>query len=156
MKLSLSRADDAPLDWLDDGAVETLGRICESLGPADRTASVVVVDDETIQSLNARFRGKDQPTDVISFSYLDEEPALQGPAEDDPAAEIFISHQTIARDAADSGVEVSHLFLRMGIHGLLHALGRGHDTDEEAERMESEERDILSAHIGPGPAAKLF
>lgn len=156
MKLSLSRADDAPLDWLDDGAVETLGRICESLGPAGRTASVVVVDDATIQSLNARFRGKDQPTDVISFSYLDEDPTPVDPSEDDPAAEVFISHQTIARDADASGVDVTHLFLRMGVHGLLHALGHGHDTDEEAERMECEELEILSAHIGPGPAAKLF
>jgi len=125
--------------------------MCAPLGPAARTLDVVVVDDAFISDLNARYRGKDKPTDVISFSYLDDD----APG-DDLAGEVYISHETIGRDAVELGVDVRHLFLRIGVHGALHVLGRDHERADEAERMEREEREILIAHLGEGPAARLF
>jgi probable rRNA maturation factor len=153
VRLSLSRSDETPLEWLDDGVLRTLERISGSLEPREATVGVVVVDDRFIRDINARFRGKDRPTDVISFSYLDDNPP---PVEDDIAGEVYVSHETVAAEATRMAVDVRHLFLRVGLHGLLHVIGYDHETDEEAERMERRERDILSEHIGPRPADGLF
>jgi probable rRNA maturation factor len=153
VNLSLSRSDDAPLEWLDDGVVATLDRISRSLEPSDATVGVVVVDDHFIRDINARFRGKDRATDVISFSYLDDDSPA---AEDNLVGEVYISHETVTADAAKRAVDVALLFLRVSVHGLLHVLGHDHETDEEADRMERRERDILSSHLGDQPADGLF
>lgn len=152
MNLSLSRSDDAPPDWPDQDVARTLENICRSLEPAEATVSVVVVDDAFIQDLNARFRGKDRPTDVITFSYLDDE----AQEHDDLAGEVYISYDTVTRDAAGAGVDDAHLFLRMGVHGLLHVLGYEHEADADADVMEGKERDILTQHLGRENAEALF
>jgi probable rRNA maturation factor len=127
-------------------------RIGAALGPTGGTVGVVVVDDAFIRDINARYRGKDEPTDVISFSYLEDGVA----DEDDLVGEVYISHETLVRDAGALGVEARHLFLRIGVHGLLHVLGYDHESDEDAERMERAEREILLAHLGTEPTARLF
>jgi probable rRNA maturation factor len=150
VNLSLSRSDDVPLQWLDDALVDTLENICRTLEPSDGDVGMVVVDDPYIRGINGRFRGKDRPTDVISFSYLEDADA------DGLVGEVYISHQTVEREANDLGVDVAHLFLRIAVHGLLHVLGHDHEADDEARRMEERERAILEQHLGPGPAAVLF
>jgi len=66
------------------------------------------------------------------------------PAGDDPAGEIFVSFETLEREANSKGIDVRDLFLRIGVHGMLHVLGFDHDSDSDAERMEREERRLLS------------
>lgn len=150
MNLSLSRSDGVSLQWLDDELIDTLHRICRSLEPSDGDLGMVVVDDPFIRDINARFRGKDAPTDVISFSYLDD-------ADDDGlVGEVYISHPTVEKEATDLGVDVSHLFMRIAVHGFLHVLGYDHERDEDARRMEAREREILDRHLGPALAAALF
>jgi probable rRNA maturation factor len=92
--------------------------------------SVLFCDDETIAVLNGRWRGKEMPTNVLSFPAL----PLQGSAtyEKTPLGDIAISYETL---------------VRLVVHGFLHLLGYDHQTDDEAERMERLERDIL-ARIG--------
>lgn len=48
------------------------------------------------------------------------------------------------------------LFLRIGVHGLLHVLGHGHETDEDAARMEEREREVLSGHLGRRALDAMF
>jgi len=151
VNLSLSRSDDVPLAWL-DGATDTLEEIGRSLDPIGAGVNIVVVGDAYIRDINARFRGKDRATDVISFSYLDDDT----PGDDDLAGEVYISHDMVKKEADDLGVDVSHLFLRLGVHGLLHIQGYEHDTDDDARRMEVREREILAAHLGEVAAALLF
>lgn len=152
MNLLLSRSDDIPLAWLDD-VVGMLEVICRTLEPRDAGVSVVVVDDPFIHDINLRFRGKDRPTDVISFSYLEDD----SPGEDDElVGEVYISHETVLKEAADIGVDVAHLFLRVGVHGLLHVLGYDHESDADTSRMEGREREILVAHLGHERTAALF
>jgi probable rRNA maturation factor len=156
VNLSLSRSDDAPLDWLDDAVVRTLEKICRPLEPLEATVNVVVVDDSYIRDINARFRDKDTPTDVISFSYLDDIAPGLPEGHDDLAGEIYISHDTVEKEAARAEVGAAHMFLRVGVHGLLHVLGYEHEADDEAALMEGRERDILSAHLGRECADALF
>jgi probable rRNA maturation factor len=152
VNLSLSRSDEVPLDWL-AGVTDTLEKICRSLDPDGAAVNLVVVDDEFIRDINARFRGQDKPTDVISFSYLNDETRTDG---DELVGEVYVSHETVAREADEMGVDVAHLFLRMGVHGFLHVLGHEHDTGDGALRMERQERNILDTHLGADASSALF
>ena len=105
---------------------------------------ILLCDDETIARLNGQWRGQEQPTNVLSF------PApLQDAAPDEkmPLGDIAIAYETLAREAAESGTRVSDHLSHLVVHGFLHLLGYDHHMDDEAERMEGLERDIL-ARIG--------
>jgi probable rRNA maturation factor len=143
------------LSWLDDDVTESIRRVCNALGPEAATVNLVVVDDPYIREINREFRDIDKPTDVISFSYMgDGEPAAR--AEDDVAGEVYVSYQTIEKEAKELGVEPRMVFLRIGVHGLLHLVGYDHKADEDAARMEQEEKSILGRLLAPSELEALF
>lgn len=152
MKLSLSRSVDTAPPWIDNRVIGNLARIAEALGRTEKTLSVIVVDDDYIQKLNREYRGNDCPTDVLSFSYLDDTDA----ADDNVIGEVYVSHETLDRDAGARGIDRGNLFMRTGIHGMLHVLGYRHETESEARRMESEERRLLGDHMTPSEVEELF
>ena len=153
MNLSLSQSDEVPRDLLDDHIVGVLREIATGLAPEGRAVDLIVIGDDRIRQINRDFRDKDVPTDVISFSYLEDD----GPADDeDIVGEIYVSHETLSREAGELGVDWKHLFLRIGVHGLLHVIGYGHGTDADAERMEQQERELLSQHLDSGAVEALF
>ncbi len=116
--------------------------------PAAEVA-VLLCDDAVIAALNARWRGRDEPTNVLSF------PA---PDPGDPAApahlgDIAIACETVVREAGEQGrTESSHLS-HLAVHGFLHLLGYDHGTEDEAEQMEQLEREILASLGIPDPYA---
>ncbi len=94
---------------------------------------MLLCGDAMMRQLNHDFRGKDAPTNVLSFpsdvsGYL---------------GDIAISLDTIAREASEHGKSVEAHLAHMLVHGLLHLLGYDHETQQEAERMESLEISIL-------------
>lgn len=107
---------------------------------------VRLVDDPTIRALNARFRGHDRPTDVLSFPTLEPAAVAAALAADHPVplGDIVVSYDTVARDAAGLGRPFADHLAHILVHGLLHLLGHDHEEDEEAARMESLERRILA------------
>ena len=107
--------------------------------------SVLLCDDETIARLNGQWRGQQKPTNVLSFPA----PPLQGTVPDEkiPLGDIAIAYETLAREAEENGKTVSYHLSHLVVHGFLHLLGYDHHMDDEAERMERLERDIL-ARIG--------
>lgn len=96
--------------------------------------SIRLTNDTGIQQLNRDFRQKDKPTNVLSFPH------------DDPEylGDIAISYETIKREAEEQGKDFIHHFTHMLIHGFLHLNGYDHETDAEAEEMESLEIKILA------------
>jgi probable rRNA maturation factor len=122
-------------------------RAVAGIAPRSGAVNLVIVDDREIRRLNRRYRGKDKPTDVLSFAY----DGVEGVVGD-----VFLSRQTLARDAARLGVEPAHLSLRLVIHGCLHVSGYDHETDAEAERMERRERVLLRRVLPPGVVSGLF
>lgn len=104
-------------------------------------ACVALSNDATVQSLNARFRGKDKPTNVLSF------PALERLAADTPQmlGDIVLAQETIEREAAEQGVAAAHHLQHLVVHGLLHLLGFDHETEAEAREMEGIEIDVLAS-----------
>ena len=106
-------------------------------------ACVALSDDATVRELNARFRGKDKPTNVLSF------PALQGgppeAAEDGALGDVILAQETVMREADEQGVSPAHHLQHLVVHGLLHLLGFDHETDAEAQEMEGLEVEILAS-----------
>ncbi len=120
--------------------------------------SVLFVDEPTIASLNEQFLGKQGPTDVLSFPIEDEVPrsgrtpdeggtgpgSLEGTSE--PVfllGDVVICPAVAARQAVERHVVFDDEIALLVVHGALHLLGMDHEVDEEAERMERREQQLL-------------
>ena len=112
--------------------------------------SIVFSDDAHVQTLNAQWRGKDKPTNVLSF------PAFSF-AKGDPLppmlGDIVLAAETVAGEAALEDKPLANHITHLVTHGLLHLLGYDHETDAEAEEMESIERGALARLAIPDPYA---
>lgn len=110
----------------------------------DFEVSVVLADDDMLQELNHQYRGKDAPTNVLSFptELTDDDRIPDG--EPTPLGDIVLSFDTLNREAHDLGVEMQDHFTHLLVHGMLHLIGFDHETDEEAAEMEAKEIDILA------------
>ena len=95
--------------------------------------SITLVDDKQIHKLNKQYRGMDKPTNVLSFELGDD--VLLG--------DIFISLDTVKREAKDAHISVEEHTAHMIVHGMLHLQGYDHIKDDEAKVMESKEIKIL-------------
>jgi probable rRNA maturation factor len=105
--------------------------------------TVLLTDDEAVRDLNARFRGKDSATNVLSF------PAVENP--EDFLGDIALAFGVCAREAAEQGKPLAHHLSHLVAHGVLHLLGYDHETDADAEEMEALERAILKPLGVPDP-----
>jgi probable rRNA maturation factor len=120
----------------------------------DSELAVMLTDDEGIRTLNRNWRGIDKATNVLSF------PALQprGPRRADDAprmlGDIAIAYETTRREADEEQKPFGHHLSHLAIHGFLHLIGHDHEQDQEAETMESLEREILSQLGIPDPYAE--
>lgn len=125
--------------WAIEATVSDAERVLAHMGLSDAELSVLLTDDATIHPLNRDYRGKDAPTDVLSFSQLEGE----GLSETDVLGDVVISLQTAQRQAEERGhgldVEVRTLL----VHGICHLLGYDHEQDDEAQEMEALERELL-------------
>lgn len=141
------------LDGLADRAVRAA---LAHLGlPVDGfTLCLMGCDDARIATLNADFRGKPQPTNVLSWPSEDRAPDTPGahpPApepgpDDDPEAlgDIAISYDTVMREATEAGKSAEDHTSHLVVHGFLHLLGYDHVTDADATLMEGVEVAILA------------
>lgn len=112
--------------------------------------SVVFSDDAAIQILNAGWRGKNKPTNVLSF------PAFQtvvGSALPPMLGDIVLAAETVQREADVESKQLDNHITHLVVHGLLHLLGHDHETDAEAETMEQIERRALARLAIPDPYA---
>lgn len=136
------------------GAAAATGGFC-ALVPvpgADRLCdvSIVLADDDRVAALNREYRGKDGPTNVLSF------PATGGPLPDDLSMPVLLGDVVIAfgvcqAEAEAAGVTITNHLSHLVVHGMLHLLGWDHETDAEAGRMETLETDILKDLNIPDP-----
>jgi len=107
---------------------------------------IVLADDHFVQDLNKTYRGKDKPTNVLSF------PARSIPVAAGPEpmgfrllGDIVLARETLEREAAEQGKCAEDHVMHLVVHGLLHLLGQDHEEDDKAEIMEELERRILQA-----------
>lgn len=105
--------------------------------------SIVLSSDDEVRVLNHDYRGKDAPTNVLSFPVEPNDVVLPGDAA--PLGDIILAYETIVREAKELGIPTDHHLFHLTVHGTLHLLGFDHDCDETAARMESLESEILLA-----------
>ncbi|XDA97190.1 rRNA maturation RNase YbeY [Sulfitobacter sp. LCG007] len=128
--------------------------VFERLGLTGNAAeiSILACDDARIAALNADFRGKPQPTNVLSWPAEDLAAEAPGGMPEAPAAgpdgvvelgDIAIAWETCAREAADQGKEFSSHLCHLLVHSILHLLGFDHVRDADAALMEGLEIEIL-------------
>ena len=111
-------------------------------GLAEQEVTIRFTDEAESQSLNHEYRGKDKPTNVLSFPF-EAPPGI----EINLLGDLVICAPVISREAEEQHKDVSNHYAHMTVHGLLHLMGYDHIDDAEAEVMESKEIDIL-AHLG--------
>jgi probable rRNA maturation factor len=121
-------------------------------GMARAELSVVLVDDAAIRALNRAFRGKDRPTDVLSFSQLEDvRLRTRAPIEIRPDArallgDVVISIDTAVAQARRAGISARERLAALLVHGMLHLVGYDHERSPmEARRMFAREREIAAA-----------
>ena len=105
--------------------------------------SITLTNDTQIQDLNRDYRGKDKPTNVLSFPQIDWD---SGIAEHEPfimLGDVVVAFDTIEKEAHDQNKSFKDHFIHMLIHSVLHLFGHDHENDNEAEIMESLEIHIL-------------
>lgn len=107
--------------------------------------SLVFCDDAYIQDLNKNYRGKDQPTDVLSFALNEgEEPEIVDGPSHVLLGDIIISLETAARQAEEYNHSLEREVAYLTVHGMLHLLGYDHMTEEDKAEMRVEEEHVLS------------
>lgn len=134
--------DDDGLLALADRAALATAEIA-GIGFDGRELSLVFTDDEHIGTLNADWRGKAKPTNVLSFPVPEFPPGMQydGPL---PIGDIVLGYETVAREAAEAGLTLADHIAHLLVHGLLHLHGYDHEDDAEADAMERLEAAILA------------
>lgn len=112
--------------------------------------SVVFSDDDHIRTLNSGWRGKDKPTNVLSFPAFPTKPGGKLPP---MLGDVVLAAETVAREAELEGKPLDHHITHLVIHGVLHLLGHDHEDEGEAETMEALERAALARLAIPDPYA---
>jgi probable rRNA maturation factor len=133
-------------DWppVDEIIALALQKAFEHLNFVEHSeVSVVLADDAFVRELNKNYRGKDKPTNVLSFPQIaaqDLASGLHGALGD-----IVLALETVRAEAARDGKSFEHHLSHLVVHGLLHLLGLDHENEEEAEEMEALEASILES-----------
>jgi probable rRNA maturation factor len=109
--------------------------------------SVVLTDDAAIRTLNRTWRGKDQPTNVLSFPAPDSR--IRGAPRQ--LGDIVIAYETTTREALAEHKPFRHHLAHLAVHGFLHLAGYDHEADKDAEAMERLEVAILARLKVPNP-----
>ena len=146
------RWEDAGLPAMAERAARAVGEWME-LG--EFQVVVMGCDDKRIAELNAQFRGKPKPTNVLSWPAIEFGPRLPGEHPEMPEVQelgdIAISYDTCQREAAAQKKPFADHATHLLVHAILHLAGYDHIDDQDAETMEDSERAILSRLGIPDP-----
>ncbi len=120
--------------WATAAMTVTVGNTAEE----DHTdVCIRIVGEDEARALNNAYRGKDKPTNVLSF------PADVDLPETTILGDIVICANVVRDEALEQKKDVADHFAHMVVHGMLHLLGHDHEVDAQARAMEALEREIL-------------
>ncbi len=117
----------------------TLKRLEKTIRLPEGILNIIFVNNHYIQALNKKYRGIDKPTDVLSFSYMDdleEEP-------DQLIGEVYVSTETAKKQAKKNKIELMDELKKLIVHGILHVYGYDHEIDEDYKVMHGLEKEVL-------------
>jgi probable rRNA maturation factor len=142
------------LDWEERAAEAVAAALAltpfASLAQAAPLVEVAVrlTDDAEVQTLNRDFRGKDKPTNVLSFPQVQDD-LLEGLANSDDGeillGDIVLARETCAREAEEKAISIADHATHLIVHGTLHLVGYDHGDDASAGAMEALEVKALAS-----------
>ena len=143
---------DSSTGWDELAAKAVNAAIAESAfsqlagGPRVVELSVRLAGDEEVRKLNAKWRGKDKPTNVLSFpmSEVDELADSAGPGPELMLGDMILARGVCLREAEEKAIPVERHAAHLMVHGTLHLLGYDHGDDESASDMEAREVKALA------------
>ncbi len=131
--------------WLRQVVEESLG--IQDFG-SEVELGVFITDDETVRELNQKYRGVDEPTDVLSFALLEKQDdfprSITPPDGILHLGEVIISYPRAVRQAEENGHPIKQEMALLIVHGVLHLLGHEHDEPAREQEMRALEERILS------------
>ena len=138
---------DSSTGWAELARSAATAAIAESafpqLGQGERSVelSIRLASDEEVHALNVEWRGKDKPTNVLSFpmAEADELQESNVPGPELMLGDIILAHGVCEREAADKAIPLDHHAAHLMVHGTLHLLGYDHMDDQGAADMEARE-----------------
>jgi probable rRNA maturation factor len=149
--MMLEIAIDADEEWDSSKGWDALARsaaeaaIVESAfaqlasGPRAVEISVLLTSDDEVQALNAKWRGKDKPTNVLSFPLTGTDELDRGDGPELMLGDLVLARGVCAAEAAEKQLPIEDHAAHLIVHGTLHLLGYDHHDDAAAEDMESRE-----------------
>jgi len=137
----ISQLNDEP-EWMDRYKL-FVQSILEAENLTDWEISLTLCHDPYIKELNAHYREKDEPTDVLSFSQNEGDAIVPVPGENISAGDIVISMDTLRRHSELYRVSLEEELKRVTIHGILHLNGMSHQTRNSDEKMLLHQEDLL-------------
>jgi probable rRNA maturation factor len=139
-------AEEVPLPSWADGSIRFALKALAELGRDNWDLSVLYCDDTFIKDLNARYRNRDEATDVLSFPLG--QTLVEGEEQRYLPGDIVISLDTLAKNAEYFEVAPDEELRRLLIHGILHLDGMDHTTNEKTEPMLILQEKILANLVG--------
>ena len=112
--------------------------------------SLALADDALVQRLNREYRGKDKPTNVLSFPGE----IAGGMRSPRPLGDVILARETVVGEAAEQGKPLPDHLTHLVVHGVLHLLGYDHEADGDAAEMERLETRVLQTLGVPDPYAE--
>jgi probable rRNA maturation factor len=149
MEISVEAPWPEATDWEDlaERAAAALAQCAPELANPRLSASLLFADDAEVHALNREWRGKDKPTNVLSFPMLEREDLLDLSPDGPPEllGDIALALETCGREAAEKGLSLEQHATHLIVHGLLHLAGHDHEiSDQDARTMEQLEIKTLA------------
>ena len=139
MSLSIINHNNFKVDKpLSDKLNHAFKLICVEEGLSNCSVNIKIVDNNEIENLNKKFRNKDRPTNVLSFTNEDISRRITNNLGD-----IAISYEYVERESKEQDKKFDDHIVHMFIHGIYHILGFDHRNDPMADKMENKEIILL-------------
>lgn len=127
------------------GKMEEFIKYCvDKLGLKNVVFSVIIIDDESIHKINKEYRGIDRPTDVISFALEDDKTIINSSVR--MLGDIYISYDTVIRQAKEYNHSNERELCFLAVHGLLHLLGYDHMNNDDEKKMFDLQKELLDSY----------
>ncbi len=152
LEIDIEEPWDPATDWADlaERALEALVEVAPELGHERLLTSLLFTSDSQVHTLNREWRGKDKPTNVLSFPMIERKDLLNLPHAGPPEmlGDIALAAETCMREAGEKNVSIQDHASHLLIHGLLHLAGHDHEVSEDAaiamEALETKALAILA------------
>ena len=159
LEIGIEVADGAWTDALADAAAIAETALAAAYGGAGveggaAEVSLVLASDAMVADLNRDYRGKEGPTNVLSFAQSDGDQPPAVAAMPEMLGDVIIAFGVTQAEAADQGIPLADHLSHLCVHGMLHLLGFDHEDAAEADEMERLETEILGTLGVPDPYGK--